>query len=272
MRNSVSRFRTLRGSAPTRDYERAVLGIGSVVGFMLVWELSARLGLISTYFLGSPSGVIEAGIHEVQQARFWRDVGVSLVEFSVGYVLAAILGVAAGIVLGWYRYLSYLFEPLINFLYAVPRIALLPLIVLWLGLGIASKIAVVFLGAFMTILLSTYHGVRRADERYLAVARSFKAPPRRIFLSVVLPGSVPYVLSGLRLGIGRALIGVVVGELYAATAGLGYMISIAGNNLQVNRVLFGSFVLIALSFSSIELLRHVERRAVAWNRPVYQHG
>lgn len=255
-----------------RNHQRALLGLLSVGGFFALWELSAEFGLISTYFLGSPTGVIEAGIHEVQLQRFWRDVAVSVVEFGVGYLLAVLFGVSLGIIFGWYRYLSYLVEPVINFMYAVPRIALLPLIILWLGLGIWSKIAVVFLGAFLTILLSTYHGVRRTDPRYLAVARSFTAPRRLLFRAVVLPNSLPYILSGLRLGVGRAMIGVVVGELYAATAGLGFMINIASNNLQVDRVLFGSFVLIAFAFTSVETLRYIERRAITWNQPIYQHG
>jgi NitT/TauT family transport system permease protein len=246
--------------------ERVLLGILSVGGFILVWEFAARTNLISEFFLGSPVGVIEAAIVEVQVPRFWRDVATSLTEFALGYVLAVILGVPLGIALGWYRRLGYVFEPMMNFFYATPRIALLPLIVLIFGLTIWSKIAVVFLGAFVTILINTYSGVRRVDPTLVSVAKTFGASDRRMFSSVVLPGSVPFILAGLRLGVGRALIGVVVAELYAATAGLGFMITVASNNLQVNRVLFATFVLILIGFTSVEATRRLEQRFAAWRQ------
>jgi NitT/TauT family transport system permease protein len=274
MRNAVLSRGTPRVVVPRlyREHERLILGAISLGGFFLTWEFAARANLISTYFLGSPGGVIDAGIREVQLPRFWGDVAVSFFEFSVGYIAAVVLGIPLGMLLGWSRRLGWLLEPVVNFFYAVPRVALLPLIVLWLGLTVWSKVAVVFLGAFMTILLSTFHGVRRVDPRLLAVARIFGASQRHVFTSVVLPGSVPFVLSGLRLGIGRALIGVVVGELYAANAGLGFMITVASNNLQVNRVLFATFLLIVLGFASVEATRQLERRFASWRPPIYQHG
>jgi NitT/TauT family transport system permease protein len=250
------------------EHERAFLGALSFGGFFILWELAARTGIVSDFFFGSPSGIVDVALKEVRQERFWRDVGASLSEFATGYLLAIVFGVAIGIVLGWYRRLGYLFEPAMNFLYATPRVALLPLIVLALGLTIWSKVAVVFLGAFVTILLNTYHGVRRVDPALIAVAKTFGASDRRIFSSVVLPGSVPFVLAGLRLGVGRALIGVVVAELYAAGAGLGFMITVASRNLEVNRVLFATFVLIAFGFASVETLRRFEMRFAKWRRGV----
>jgi NitT/TauT family transport system permease protein len=226
----------------------------SFAGFFVAWQLAANLGLISARFFGSPLGIVEAGVREVQVPRFWNDLSVSLFEF------------VTGIVLGWYRRVGYLFEPIVNFFYATPRVALLPLIVLALGLTIWSKVAVVFLGAFITILLNTYHGVRRVDPHLLNVGHTFGASDRRIFTSIVLPGSVPFVLAGLRLGVGRALIGVVVAELYAASAGLGFMITIASNNLQVNRVYFATLILILIGFISVEATRRLERRYAAWRQ------
>lgn len=251
-------------SDPAR--ERAVLGVVSVVGGFVLWEFLIRVGLIQSQFLAAPSEVIVAGIREVQEPRFWRDLRVSLFEFSTGFLGAVILGISLGIVLGWYRRLSYLFEPLMNFLYAVPRVALLPIMILWLGLTVWSKVAVVFLGAWITILLNTFAGVRTVEPRLLAVAHTFGASQRRVFTSVVLPGSVPYILAGLRLGVGRALIGVIIGELYAANAGLGFMIVIASNNLQIDRVLFGTFLFISLGLITTEALRRVERRFAGWRQ------
>jgi ABC-type nitrate/sulfonate/bicarbonate transport system permease component len=245
---------------------RAVLGTLSLAGVPIAWEIAARLGLIDTRLLSYPSDVLAAAINEVQKPRFWVDVRVSAFEFVVGYVLAIFVGVGFGIVIGWYRRLFYLLEPAINFLYAIPRIALLPMIILWLGLGVWSKVAVVFLGASVTILLNTLHGVRTVDGRLLAVADVFGASRTRVFTSVVLPGSIPFILAGLRLGVGRALIGVIVGELYGSSVGLGVMISIAGNNLQVNRVLFGTLLFIILGLVSVEAIRRIEHRFATWRQ------
>jgi NitT/TauT family transport system permease protein len=265
MRNAVPFGGTVASAASwTAAHERFVIGALSVGSVFLLWELVVGLGFVRSTFLVAPSEVVAAGIQEVQTERFWNDVAVSLFEFVVGYVAAILLGIPLGIILGWYRRLSFLVEPILNFLYAVPRIALLPVIVLWLGLTVWSKIAVVFLGAWITILLNTYLGVRTVDPRLLAVARTYGASQRRIFTSVVLPGSVPFILAGLRLGAGRALIGVVVGELYAASAGLGFMITVASNNLQTDRVLFGTFLFIALGVVTVEGIRRVERRFAAW--------
>lgn len=228
------------------------------------WQLAATTGLINPRFVGSPAAVINAGIREVQTVSFWNNVQVSGFEFTVGYVLAVVIGVPLGIVVGWYRRLSYLLEPLLNFMYATPRVALLPVIVLAVGINVWSKVAVVFLGAWIMIVLTTYLGVRTVDRRLLAVARVYGARDREVFRSVVLPGSFPFVLAGLRLGIGRAIIGVVVGELYASSAGLGFMIAQASNSFQIDRVLFGTILLILIGFAAVEILRRVERRYARW--------
>jgi NitT/TauT family transport system permease protein len=182
----------------------------------------------------------------------------------VGYVAAVLLGVPLGLVGGWYRRLNYFFDPWLNFMNSLPRVALLPLIVLWVGIGIWSKIVVVFLGAFFMIMMNTLYGVRTVDRHLLDVASSFGASQRRLFITVVLPGSLPFILAGLRLGIGRAVIGVIVGELYAANAGLGYMIVVAGQTLQTSRLLFGVILLTAMGVVSVEALRVVERRFQRW--------
>jgi NitT/TauT family transport system permease protein len=221
--------------------------------------------------MSSPSRVLRAGIVEVQNPRLWNDLYVSALEFWGGYLLACLLGVPLGILLGWYRKLNYFVDPWINFMNALPRVALLPLIVLWLGIGIWSKVAIVFLGAFFSILINTMYGVRTVDAQLVAVARSFRASQFRLFLTVVLPGSLPFVLAGLRLGVGRALIGVIVGELYASSAGLGHMINVASHTLQTDRMLVGVLILTLLGVVMVEALRLVEKRVQRW-RPRVAFG
>lgn len=246
------------------EHERAILGFASFGGFFIFWEIGARVGFINAFFFASPIKVFEAAIYEVQLPRLWNDFRVSGTELFAGYIAAVVLGIPLGIFAGWYRRFNYFIDPWLNFLYATPRVALLPLIVLWVGIGIESKIMVVFLGAFFTIVLNTLHGVRTADTRLLDVAKSFGASQGRIFISVVLPGSIPFILAGMRLGVGRALIGVIVGELYAANAGIGYMITIASQTLQTDRLLFGVLILTFMGVALVEVLRVVERRFQQW--------
>ena len=244
--------------------ERAIFGVLSFVGFFLFWELGAAVGWIPLFFFSSPTRIVSAAIVEVQNPRLWNDVRVSGTEFLLGYIIAALLGIPLGIAAGWYRKFNYFMDPWLNFLNSLPRVALLPLIVLWVGIGIESKILVVFLGAFITILMNTLYGIRTVDRRLLEVAASFSASQMRVFTTVVLPSSVPFILAGLRLGVGRALIGVIVGELYAANAGLGYMITVASHTLQVDRMLFGVMLLTFMGVAGVELLRPVERRFQQW--------
>jgi NitT/TauT family transport system permease protein len=153
--------------------------------------------------------------------------------------------------------------------YATPRVALIPLLLIWFGIGISSKIAVVFLGAVSPVLIATTAGMRNLDESLLQAARSFGANDRQIFTTVALPSSVPFILAGLKLAVGRALSGVVVAELVAAQAGIGYMMAKAGATFRTDRVMVGVLIIARAGVASIELLRRVEERYQAW-RPQSQ--
>ena len=246
---------------------RLVYGLIGIVGFIVFWEIGSRQGFISAYFFSSPTAILAAGIREVQIPRFWVDVRASLTEFVAGYALAIVLAIPLGLLAGWYRRLQYALDPWLNFLNALPRIALLPVIVIAVGLGLASKILVAFLGAFFAIIIPTIQGVRTVDRRYLDVATSFGASRRRVFLTVVAPATVPFIVTGLRLGIARALIGVVTGELYAATVGLGVMIKFASDALQTDRLLFGVLIFTFVGLIGVEGIRRLEKYFQRW-RPM----
>jgi NitT/TauT family transport system permease protein len=231
---------------------------------LALWEVGAAAGFLPVRYTSSPSRIVAAGIIEIQNPRFLGDLRTSLIEFSAGYALAVAAGIPAGLALGWYRRLSAFFEPLLNFLYATPRVALLPLIVVWLGIGIWSKIAIVFLGAWVTILVTTYLGVRTVDVRYTTVARSFGARHLKTFRSVIFPSTIPFMLAGMRLGIGRALIGIVVAELYSGAEGIGFMIKIASNNLQIDRMLFAVVILILFGLATNALIKAIHHRVAPW--------
>lgn len=247
-----------------RRNERLALGVAGLLGFLAFWEIGSRVGIVDPFFFSKPTDIAAAGVREVQLPRFWNDVRVSVFEFTTGYVLAIVLGVPLGIAFGWYRRLSYMADPWLNLFNSLPRVALLPLLVLWLGLGTESKVAVVFLGAFFSIVIPTVQGVRTVDRRLLDVARSFGASQRRVFTSVVAPSTVPFIATGLRLGLGRALIGVVVGELYAQTDGIGVLISKASSNIQPDRMFFGILIFTATGILGVEGLRRIERHFERW--------
>ncbi len=215
-------------------------------------------------FASYPTKVVVTGWQLITNGELTGDVIISGREFLYGFVLAIIIGIPFGILMGWYRPVEALLDPLVNFFYATPRIALLPLMIIWLGIGIKSKIAVVFLGAVFAVLINTLTGVKNLDEALLKRARSFGASDFQIFRTIALPGSVPFVLSGLRLGLGHALVGVVVGELYASTAGVGYLIAVAGNTFQTDKVMVGVLIIASMGVLFTTLFKRIENHFQSW--------
>ncbi|MFC1816407.1 ABC transporter permease, partial [Thermodesulfobacteriota bacterium] len=155
-------------------------------------------------------------------------------------------------------------DPFITLLYATPRISLIPLIIIWLGIGLWSKVAVVFLGAIFPIIINTTGGFRTLDESLLKAARSFGADNWIIFRTIGLPGSVPFIISGLRLGLGRGLVGIVVAEMFASQAGIGYLIMLAGSSFQTDTVFVGVGIIAGSALLLDSALRMLERRFESW--------
>jgi NitT/TauT family transport system permease protein len=250
------------------DNERLLYGLAGVVVFLAAWEFGSRTGLVNPFFFGRPTGIIEAGMAEVQKPRFWVDLWASFSEFAIGYILAIVAGIPIGLAAGRFRRLQYALDPWLNFFNSLPRIALLPVLVIIFGVfGPASKIAVVFLGAFFSIVIPTMQGVRTTDRRFIDVARSFGASEWLLFRSVVIPSTVPFIVTGLRLGIARALIGVVTAELYTQTEGIGVLIRRATENNDANRALFGVLLFTISGIIGVEAIRRLESRYQKW-RPV----
>jgi ABC-type nitrate/sulfonate/bicarbonate transport system permease component len=250
------------------NFERLLIGGGTLVVFLLGWELCADSGAINPLFISSPSRIAQAGAALMADPDFWNDVRVSAREFIFGYVAAIVIGVPLGLLMGTSRRLSYIVAPFVDTLNAVPRVTLLPLLIIWFGIGIWSKVAVVFLGAVIPIVISALSGVKTNEARFLAMARSFSASRSKIFATIILPGTVPFIFAGLKYAAGRALLGVVVGELYASTAGLGHMIADAGNMFQTDTLFFGVLIFTATGLVVVALLDRLERRFERWRPSV----
>jgi len=261
-------IRVAEASAAYKFYlnqEKKILGTSAVIIFLTIWELTGNtLQLINPMFMSAPSLVFKAGYQMFASGEIWNDLYISGIEFAWGYLLSVIFAVPFGILVGWYRRASYVFDPFINAMNATPRIALLPLVIIWLGIGILSKVVIIFLGAVFPILINTRDGVKTTPHNLLTAARSFGASEWQIFKSVVLPSSLPFILTGLRLGVGRALIGVMVGELYAATAGIGFMITVAGATFQTDKVFVGVLIFAISGMTAMEVLTRLESRFDTW--------
>ena len=252
-------------------HERAVLATSGLLSFVVLWQVGSTAGVIDPFFFSTPSDVAAAAIAQVQLPRFWEDVRYSLTEVAVGFLASLVLAVPLGIVIGWYRRVSFTFDPWLNFINAIPRPALIPLVVLWIGLGIEMKIVIVFLGGFFSIILPTVEGVRTVDQQLLDVAHSFRASRIHMFRSVVLPATVPFIATGVRLALGRLLIGVVVAELYAQTQGLGVFIDRAADTLQSDKMMFGILIFTLLGVVTTEAAGRVEQYLQRW-RPSREAG
>jgi len=245
-------------------HEQLVIGTAAVLVFFVLWQAVGSARIVSRLFLPAPTDVLEAFRELIADGELARDLAVSGQEFFIGYFLAGATAIPLGLLLGWYPRVRYALDPFVTFLYATPRIVLLPLFIIWLGIGVESKIAVIFLGAFFAVLINTTAGVRNLDSHLIRVARSLGAGDLVIFRTIALPGSVPFILTGLRLGIGHALIGVVVGELVAAQFGIGRMMAIAGATFQSSKVFAGLFFIATTGMVLTYILQRLERHFDAW--------
>jgi len=251
------------------NQEKKILGTIAVVLFLVVWELVGNVyQLINPMFMSAPSLIAKAGVELFRSGEIWNDLYVSGVEFAWGFALSVVVGIPFGIGIGWYKKMAYIFDPFINAMNATPRVALLPLIIIWLGIGILSKIGIIFIGAVFPLMINTRDGVKTTPITLVDAARSFGASQWQIFKSVVVPSTVPFVLTGLRLAVGRSLIGVFVGELYAATAGIGFMITVAGATFQTDKVFVGILIFIITGLIATDILDRIERRFDEWRPKV----
>ena len=262
-------------------HERAILGVGAIAFFLIFWEglergwwsdllqpvigAEAERWRIKPIFISSPALIVQAAYRMFfVTGEIWRDLGLSGLEFVLGIAIAIVIGIPLGLAAGWYRRLSYAVAPFLSALNATPQVAFLPLIIIWVGTGFATKILIIVLLAVLPIAINAQAAVRTTDPRLIKVADSFGAGDWLFFRSIILPSAVPFLLAGLRLAIGRAMIGIVVGEVYGSSGGIGMMISQAGSRFQTDRVFVGVLTIVAAGVILVEVLRRIERRVEVW--------
>ena len=190
-------------------HESLILGGGSIVLILGLWEAAWRARLISPLFFSGPSAIATQMAYSWTKGHLKSDLVYSGTNFILGFAGAVVAGVALGILIGWYRKLRLLLDPTLTALYATPRVAMIPLILIWFGIGMWSKVFIVFISAFFPILINTVGGMRAIDRDLLRAARAFCASDWQIFKTVAIPGSVPFILTGIRQGVALGLIGVL---------------------------------------------------------------
>jgi NitT/TauT family transport system permease protein len=277
-----------RGAPIARLYlahERTILGIVALLAVLLVWEglgrgwwaglLSPLLGpaaealRLKPIFVSSPSAVAAAAWSLfVATGKIWPHLAASGIELALGLGLALLIGVPLGLVCGRYRLLSHAVAPFVSALNATPQVALLPLVVLWIGTGLAARVFIIFLLAVLPLFINAHAAVRTTDPRFLTVARSFSASESFLFRSIIVPSAVPFLLAGLRLAIGRGMIGIVVGELYGGAIGVGFVINRAGATFETDVVFVGVLTIVAAGLVLTEFVRRVEIAVGAWRAPI----
>lgn len=261
-----------RGAALRRWYranQRLLLGIAGLLLVLIPWELLSRFRLVKAILISSPTAVVQTFVTEVQLGTLWGDVTATLQVWVVGFTVAAVSGILIGLVAGWFKRASYVANPWLNVLYAAPDLAFVPIFILWFGIGFAFKVWIVFLAAVFFIAINTMAGVHATEERFLAVAKTFGAGRLTIFRTIVLPGSVPYIMTGLRQGSGRAIVGVVAAEFISSNQGIGYLITVSGQTLNTPRVMVGIVMLAAFGIVTSEILSRVEKHFDVWRREAH---
>jgi NitT/TauT family transport system permease protein len=256
-------------SAPSRGgalHPRYFAGILSVAGGLLLWELISRFLVNNALFLAAPSQIAVAIYNLAVTGQLWHHVGISAAEFALGYVIASILGIALGLAMASSATMKQALQPWVSGFYATPTIALAPLFILWFGIGIWSKVIVVIFLVLFPVAINTEAGLRTTSERLIEMLRSFGASPRQIFFKVSLPSAVPFILAGLKLGIGRGLIGVVVAELFGSRAGLGRLISQSADAFNMPELFAGVVVLAVAGIVMTAGFGGLEKRLVPWTK------
>jgi NitT/TauT family transport system permease protein len=245
-------------------HEGVLVGAAAVIVFVAVWQIVAFRRLMPELFLPGPADIAVAMAAYVAKGQIWADLWASGQELFLGFMLAIVIGLPMGMAMGWYRRFSFALDPFVTFFNAIPRVSLTPLFIIWFGIGINSKIAVVFLGALFAIIINAAVGVRNLDPALIKAARSFGANDLQLFRTVVLPGCVPYILAGFRLGLAHALTGVVVAELVAAQVGIGLMMATAGATFQTSKVFVGLVIIAVTGVLITNVFSRIEQRFQSW--------
>jgi len=258
-------FSAMHMSRYFSDHRRFFLGVASVSFVLVSWELLLTYVLpMDPFFVTKPSLILNALIEQIQGQKLWHDLGVSSQAFVCGFTAAVVIGIPLGLMMGWRRRAEYALDPFLTALYASPLVALAPVFILVFGVGVIGKAALVFLLSVFPFIFNTFAGVKSTDPLLVNVIRSFGGSEKDLYFKVILPGTMPYIAAGARLAIGRGLVGIIVGEFYAASEGIGFAISQAGDTYRLPDMFVGIAILAFIAVILTELMRRFELMLAPW--------
>lgn len=264
-----SRQEVRRGGRPDRNPLRRVLITTANFGaFVLLWQWAVTRAEISPIFLPPPSTIFKTAVELVAGGQLWGHLSYSATNLAIGFALSAVVGTVLGLLMGASRSVETLLGPYVWALYAMPRIALLPLLILWLGFGPESKILLIFLSAVMPILITSMDGVKTVDQSLLKAAKVFGASRTQLYTRVVLPFTLPFIMTGLRQGVGRGLIAMVVAEMLGSGRGVGFMIARSAAQLDAAGMFAVLIFLVVVSVVVVYTMTALERRVAPWREDV----
>jgi NitT/TauT family transport system permease protein len=247
-----------------RAHEKKFDAALSVVLGLALWQIIDTLLIQNPLVAVGPARIAEAFGRLWAQGQIVRHVYATFVEFILGFTAGAVVGIALGIVMALKRAMKDVLNPWVTIAYNAPVILLAPLFITALGVGIASKIAIVFISAVFPVLFNTYAGITTVDARLVEAVRAFGGTPRQIFFKVTVPSSIPMVMTGLRLSVGRAIVGAIVSEFFGSRAGIGYLISEATEAFRTADAFVGVVLLAVGGYVAFELLKYAERKIAPW--------
>jgi len=250
-----------RVAAKRRD---RLISVASPVGLLVAWELAAQLHFIDTRFFPAPSSIMRALVATARTGELWENTTISLQRMVFGFLLGGVPALILGIVMGISRPIRAFVDPLIAATYPIPKSSILPLILLIFGLGEMSKVVMVAIGVFYPIAINSTAGVLQINKVYLDVGKSFKAGRWETFRTIALPGALPFIMTGVKLGAGLGLILIAIAEMVGAKSGIGYMIWSAWETFSVERMYVGLFVIAIIGFVMTLGLNELERWLIPW--------
>ena len=262
---AAEQARVRQTAASRRARRRVYVTLIRVVSLAIVlgaWQIGGQR--IDPVLFTTPSAVVSAAAQMIANGELWSYLWTSLVVFVVGLVISTVAGIATGLLLARFWVLDVGLDMYISFLYATPSVALVPLIVLWVGFESTAKIVILILFAFFPMVINTYQGVKNVDPKLLEVGTAFRCSERQLWTNIVLPAALPFIMTGLRLSVGRALIGMVFADLYTAISGIGYLITRSASTYRVDKMFVPIVVLGLLGITLTALMRASERLVAPW--------
>lgn len=250
----------------SHDAQERLLAVLSPIALLLLWQMLSSVNFFDARYVPSPISIFEAGWALTQSGELWLHLKASTLRLVAGFALGAIPGIAIGLVMGLNRLVRAALDPIVAATYPIPKIALLPLIMLAFGIGEGSKITIVAIAVIYLVLINTMTGVLTIDRIYFDVAKNFGAPWPKLFARVIIPGALPLIFSGLRLSMGVSLIVIVSAEFVAAKSGIGYLIWTSWSMLLIENMFVGIIVITVLGVVSTFLLKELERVCVPWQQ------